>query len=512
LVLEDGAELVLEEGTLRVDPYGTVIQKSNSRITTIGRGNIFLTGSQAIWHNEGVVHLDPFDTLLVTSQSGNSVGAIQLANETGYTFLGDHSLFAIKGTSEDEIDLTLAAEAKTAAEGQGTFLLERATVHFHNEAEWHVGVKSRFTEVSANGYTPDHQFLFSNRMRWQNGTLQDLALLASNGGIAGAILQDVAGLGCTAEFTNTGMRLDGCDFEQSTVQCSNLAPHSWVTSCSFVNGVSDLPQLKVSSSTPNLFLDDNRFENHAIGLHMLHTQTTASCNSWIGNEIGILLDTLSFFDAQSPFGKNQWLDNGIHIRCQQANLPLFVSGNNTFGDADDALLLGTLNHPMAGAPIATNPPHVVLQNGNMWPNASANVPLIVPYLGLESTTDGGSIHFWDQSPTQASCALSPEIQSDSNPKRWTLMESDTVGIESVLFPNPADAILYFALSTPSGLEDPQFEIFDSTGKSVYTMKSVVPTAERVFTIPVYQLKAGWYTLRAFDNGQLTFQKAFVINR
>ena len=512
LILEEEAELLLEDGILRVDPFGSVIQKPNSRIKTVGKGTIFLNGSHAVWHNQGVVHLNPFDTLLVTSQSDSQAGEIEFANETGYTFLGDNGLFAIKGTAEAEVNLTLTAEAKTAAEGQGTFQLDRAFVHFHNEAEWHVGVKSRFTDVTANGFTPDHQFLFSNRMRWQNGTLQDLTLLVSNGEIAGAILQDVAGIGCTAEFADTGIRLDGCDFEQSTVQCSNLAPHSWVTSCSFVNGVSDLPQLKVSSSTPNLFLDDNRFENHAIGLHLLHTQTTASCNSWIGNEIGILLDTLSFFDAQSPFGKNQWLDNGIHIRCQQANLPLFESGNNTFGDADDALLLGTLNHPVVGAPTATNPPHVVLQNGNMWPTASVNVPLMVPYLGLESTTDGGSIHFWDQSPTQAACTLSPEIQSDNNPKRGTLMESDTVGVKSVLFPNPADATLHISLDQPSELRDLQFEISDATGKSVYTSKSVASTAEGVFTIPVYQLKVGWYTLRVIDNGQLTLQKAFVINR
>lgn len=512
LVLEDNAELVLEDGTLRVDPFGKVIQKPNSRIKTIGGGNIFLNGSQAVWHNAGVVHLEPFDTLLVSSQSANHVGEIQFANETGYIFLGDHSLFAIKGTSETAVDLTLTSEAKAALEGQGTFLLERATVHFHNEAEWHIGVKSRFIDVTATGYTPDHQLLFSNRMRWQNGTLQDIALAASNGGIAGAILQAVIGVGCTAEFNNTGIRLDGCDFEQSTVLCSNLAPHSWVASCSFFGGGENLPQLDVSGSTSNLFLEGNRFENHAIGLRLLQAQTTASCNSWLGNEIGVFLDTLSFFNAQSPFGKNQWLDNGIHIRCQQANLPLFTSGTNTFGDADDALLLGTLNHPIVGDPSASNPPHIVVQNGNMWPNATVNVPLMVPFLGLESSTDGGSIHFWDQSPTQASCTLSPEIQSDSNPKRGALLATDSTAGECLLFPNPADATLHISLGQPSELENVQFEIFDVTGKSVQTFRSVVPTAQGNFTVPVHLLEIGWYTLRVYDNGQLAFQKAFVINR
>jgi hypothetical protein len=512
LVLEDNAELVLENGTLRVDPFGSVIQETNSRIKTIGGGNIFLNGPQAVWYNEGVVHLDPFDTLLITSQSTNHAGEIHFADETGYMFLGDHSLFAVKGHSEAAIDLTLTPEAKTAAAGQGTILLERAALHFHNESEWHVGVKSRFTDVTASGYTPHHQLLFSNRMRWQDGTLQNMTLAASNGGIAGAILHDIIGIGCTTEFTNTGIRLDGCDFEQSTVQCSNLTPHSWVSSCSFFGGGENLPQLEVSESSSNLFLEGNRFESHTIGLRILQAHTTASCNTWIGNEIGILLDTLSFFDAQSPFGKNQWLDNGIHILCQQANLPMFAYGTNTFGDADDALLLGTLSHPLDEDPLTSNPPHVVLQNGNMWPSATVNVPLMVPYLGLESTTDGGSIHFWDQAPTQAACTPSPEIQSDSNPKRAILLTSDSTGVECRLFPNPTDVLLHISFRQPGKWEDVQFEIFDVTGKSVQTIKSVAITSQGTFSIPVNQLENGWYTLRVCDKGLFAFQEAFLVNR
>ncbi|MGB1121923.1 MAG: T9SS type A sorting domain-containing protein [Flavobacteriales bacterium] len=512
LVLEENAELVLENGALHVAPFGSIIQKTNSRIKTLGGGNIFLNGSQAVWYNEGVVHLNPFDTLLVTSLSANQAGEIKFANVTGYSFLGNHSLFAVKGTPEAAVDLTLTAEAKTATEGQGTLLMEHANVHFHNATEWHVGIKSRLKNIIASGYTPDHKWLFSNRMRWHSGALYDMALTASNGGIAGVILQEVIGVGCTAEFTNTGIRLDGCDFEQSTLQCSNLAPHSQVGSCSFFGGGENLPQLEVSSSTSNLFLEDNRFENHTIGLRLLQSQATASCNAWIGNEIGVFLDTLSFFNAQSPFGKNQWLDNGIHIRCQQANLPLFASGTNTFGAADDALLLGTLNYPIEGDPSMSNPPHVVLQNGNIWPNAILDVPLMVPYLGLESTTDGGSIHFWDQSPTQASCALSTGHQSYSKPGRKVLAASDSTAGNCLLFPNPADETLHISLDQQRELEDVHFEIIDVTGKSVQTFYSVTPTAQGICTIPVHQLEIGWYTIRVYDDGQLALQKAFVINR
>jgi len=61
-------------------------------------------------------------------------------------------------------------------------------------------------------------------------------------------------------------------------------------------------------------------------------------------------------------------------------------------------------------------------------------------------------------------------------------------------------------------EDVQFEIFDVTGKSVQTIKSVAPTSQGTFSIPVNQLENGWYTLRVCDKGLLAFQEAFLINR
>jgi hypothetical protein len=512
LLIEEDAELILENGSLHVDPFGSIVQRPNSRIKTVGGGHIFLNGPEAVWHNEGVLHLHPFDSLIVSSEFPGQAGAIHLANETGYTFLGDHSLFEIKGNPDAAINITFHTDAKRGAEGEGSLQLNRGILHFHDHTEWHIGVKSRFTDVSATGYTPHQKMLFNNRMRWHNGTIQNLAFTASNGGIAGAILQDLTGIGCTAKFTHTGIRMDHCDFDQSAVQCLCIAPHSWVTSCSFADGLESLPQLEVLESTSALFLESNRFENHTIGLRLFHAESTASCNTWEGNSTGVFLDTLSLLSAQSPFGKNQWIDNGIHIRCEWAELPLFESGANTFGDADDALLLGTLNHPIDGDPTTSAPPYVVLQNGNMWPNATVNVPHMVPYLGLESIFDGGQIHFLDQSPTHDSCTPSEEIESDNNPKREVLFASDTMMVSNLLYPNPADGTLHVNLSTWDESENAHFTVFDATGKRLFSVHRTAPTAEGTFSIPVQHLDNGWYTLRVHVNGQLHLQKAFMVHR
>ena len=119
-----------------------------------------------------------------------------------------------------------------------------------------------------------------------------------------------------------------------------------MASCSFLYGLDQIPQLDISESPARVFLEDNRFENHAIGLRSFRAHTTASCNVWKGNGTGIVLDTLSSFDARQPNGKNLWDENGIHIRCHSAHMPSFQFGANTFNDANDALLLGTLHYPL----------------------------------------------------------------------------------------------------------------------------------------------------------------------
>jgi hypothetical protein len=148
----------------------------------------------------------------------------------------------------------------------------------------------------------------------------------------------------------------------------------------------------------------------------------------------------------------------------------------------------------------------------MWPNATVDVPQMVPYLGLESITDGEPIHFWDQSPTEASCYPNSEIQSDSNPKRDVLIPSDTTGGEFLLFPNPADAALQISIGQSSDIEDVHFDIFDVTGKNVLSSRGTAQTAQGIYTVPVHELQNGWYTLRAYDNGELDIQRAFIIRR
>ncbi|MAI22879.1 MAG: hypothetical protein CL828_02385 [Crocinitomicaceae bacterium] len=512
LLIEEGAELILEEGTLRVDPFGSIVQRPHSRIKTIGNGRIFLNGADAIWTNEGVVHLHSFDSLRVASELANQCGKIKFYGETGYTFLGDHSVLQIDGSPIAAVELILAEDAKRGAEGSGTCKLNHVNLHFHNNAEWHVGVKSRYNEVNANGYTPHHKLSFHNRMRWQGGTLQDMEIKASNGGIAGAILQNLVGLWCKAQFSNTGIRLDHCDFDHTSVQCENIEPHSWVAHCSFLDGWTDLPQLEVSESQSTLFLEENRFENHDIGLRLFHAQSTASCNAWEGNDTGVVLDTLSRLDAKSPYGKNEWIENGIHIQCHSAYMPLFQSGANQFGDANDALLLGTLHYPMDGDLTTGDIPHVVVQNGNMWPNATVNAPYMVPYLGLESSIDGASIHFLDPHPSENSCTLFTENQSDSNPKRDVLFESDTTSIRPHIFPNPANEKLHIHLGQWGESENLQFVIFDATGKRVYSSRATESKVNGVFTIPLQQLDIGWYTIHINVNGYPRLQKPFIIER
>lgn len=511
LLIEEGAELILEGGELRVDPFGSVVQQPNSRIKADGSGHIFLNGSEAVWHTAGVVHLDSFDSLHVTSELPNQAGAIEFFGETGYTFLGNHSVLNIQGKPDAAISLIWTPDAKRGMEGNGSQRLNHANLHFHDHTEWTLGGKSHFTNVNATGYTPNHILSFNNRIRWLTGIIQGMSVTATNGGVAGAILQDVAAQDCYAHFLSTGVRLDHCDFEHTSVKCEHIASHSWVASCSFQGGWGNLPQLEITETQSNLLVENNHFQNHLLGLRLIHAEATASCNQWEGNDTGILLDTLAHFHADSPYGKNEWVGNGIHIQCQSAHVPLFNSGANAFGDADDALFLGSLLYPLDGDLTAGSPPHMVMQNGNMWPNATVNVPTMVPYSGLESATNGGQIHFFDQSPVEASCATSPEIQSDSSPKRDVVFESDSTSSMWNVYPNPTNEQLHVHLGALDATENLEFIVYDATGKRVHALSHLEPEADGTFTIPVHQLDNGWYTIHVHMSDR-ALQKPFIIKR
>jgi len=512
LVIEEGGEFILDGGTLRVDPFGSIIQRANSHVKTIGTGHIFLNGSESVWSNEGVIHLHPFDSLIVGSELPNQSGRIQFSGESGYSFLGGHSVLEIQGHSNSAVELILAAGAKRGVEGTGMHRLNHVNLHFHDNTEWVLGGKSHFTEVDATGYTPQHKMLFNSRMRWQKGTLQGMSIKASNGGIAGAILQNLIVLECTASFANTGIRFDNCHFDHASVKCEKLAPHSRVASCSFLYGLDQTPQLDISESPARVFLEDNRFENHAIGLRSFRAHTTASCNVWKGNGTGIVLDTLSSFDARQPYGKNLWDENGIHIRCHSAHMPSFQFGTNTFNDADDALLLGTLHYPLEEDSTLTSLVHMVQQNGNMWPNATVNVPCMVPYLGLESNTVGGEIIFLDQVPTHSSCISSVASDHSIHRKREPLFESDTTEITCRIFPNPARDYVNIRFDQPIESGSAQFSIFDATGKNVYSSEEMVTGTDGTFILPVQKLNNGWYTIQVAVSGHVRLQQPFIIER
>lgn len=512
LLIEEDAELILQGGTIRVDPFGTILQQSNSQIKTEGNGRIFLNGPQATWSNEGIVHLNPFDSLLVTSEYPHQIGDIELNNQTGYTFLGNHSLFQIKGDNNAAIELILTPNAKRAVEGDGKYRMDYVNLHFHDQAEWHFNTKCHFTQVNATGYTPINLFLFQNRLRWQNGTLAEMHIRTKNGGIAGTILQNISANACSMNIINTGLRLNNCEFKYSSVACENIEPHSWVTSCLFTEGWDNIPQLKVLNTLSNILLESNRFQDHDIGFLLFNSKSTANCNKWEGNQIGIVLDSLSTFNAQSPYGKNQWNDNEVHFQCHAANLPTFQNGANQFGEADDALFLGTINYPVNDEDLTTGyQPYVVLQSGNMWPNATISVPLVIPYVALESTVDGNQINFMDQNPAYNSCTNSEEIQVDSSPKRGTIMQSDTTKLLCHIFPNPASEELHIHIGKKIAEEDAKFVVFDATGRSIY-FQALETTATNAFKIPVWQLDNGWYIFQLQVSGAPKLQKPFIIQR
>lgn len=330
-----------------------------------------------------------------------------------------------------------------------------------------------------------------------------------NGGIAGSTMTDILASASSLQFDSTGLRLLNCVFNQCSVSGSHLAPHSLIQSCSFSTGMPEKPQLMIESTQPSVRFEENAFSGHGMGLRLNRSNGQFSCNTWQQCDVGIKLDTNAVLNASPPWGQNIWLDNGIHILCNQAALPSFSEGLNQLNNADDALLLGTVEVSDASGE-SGSAPHTIHWNRNMWPNATLGQAMTVPYLGLESTVDGSPVHAIDLNPMMQPCEDGAPEQEEAAIKKDTFgLLLDLTATEWMLYPNPVDDLLHIQGPDSLAANDLRWGIYNLVGQ---TMESPAPRRldARNWELSTRNWAPGIYLIECTSAEQSIFQRPFIV--
>lgn len=509
LRLDPGATLILEGGTLHIDPFGRIDQQPNSRVETLGRGEILLSGASSTWDLAGVLHIGDHDTLLVTAPANEPVGQIRLLHNQGYTYIGSQGQLRLASSAFFPFNVHFEAGSGHLFEGAGSFWMRGAHVHVQDACEWIMKCRTSFDDVHIAGISPEHTIEIHNRFNWQEGSAEYVKIRARNGGVAGVILGNIHSENAQFQLDSTGVRMQGCSFVNSAIVCTDLDELSSIQSSEFFGGLDGEAQLQILHSAQAVRIEGNTFSGHSCGLHLNDASAQIACNAWTDSDIGIRLDTNAILDGSASWGRNSWADNGIHIACNHTYLPDFNDGFNAFGASADAVLLGTVNYPLS----ATDGPtgvHLVGWNQNMWPNASLGVPTLVPYTGLESTLDGGEIQIKDASPNHTACANSAPTPEMDTPKRGTIHgnPSESLATWSV-YPNPADHAFHIVHPLQDSGEILEVIVFDASGRRIYA-KQHEPNGESALTVATKSFEPGWYTLDVRCNGQSAFKSQLLI--
>ena len=509
LILEEGASLVLQSGSIHVAPFGQIIQKQNSRIECIGSGSIDLNGSTAMWTNSGVIHVHDNDTLRVTSEVSFDPGTIRFEDITGYVYLGMHANLHLSGQPQTPLHITFDAHARALTEGAGTMRVENANIDLLNDSEWQVTCKTMCKDVDALGISPNHKLRFEHRVKWDAGTWNNLNFEGANGGVAGVILQHITCAHSSLEFDSIGVNINDSEFIECAVNSAHLSSYSTIQSCSFSEGIFGHAQLSIDRTSHPVRLEGNAFEGHTVGLSLKESKGNMSCNTWHACEVGIALDTNAFLNASLPWGQNRWWNNGIHISCSEALLPDLSSGLNHMGQAADALLLGTVSYSDS-LNESNSSTHTIHWNNNMWPNGTAGQAMMVPYIGLESTVDGLPVHAFDSHPDFTTCDSDSPIQQDASPTKGAIASPhDDQPFEWILFPNPADQHIY--IECPAGLsfDDCKWDIFNMHGQRMSLEPTYTPGTNQ-WKISTHTWASGIYLVQCALPGQPAVRRSFIV--
>jgi hypothetical protein len=203
-----------------------------------------------------------------------------------------------------------------------------------------------------------------------------------------------------SRLTHAQVQLLDNELHHSPVEVSHpKSPTKFVQNHVEGTWTSSTPGLTLKHAENALWLEDNSWEG-GVGLRLVNTSISSSCNRWSGCACAIQIagESEACFQGGCGGGSNRWWDNQIHFHLENAPFPLLGMGNNHLGEASEEVLSGT----------TTNPGPTWVVDGASWDASLLENPWFSPFpSSVEHCIDGDceDIPCWAQGIlAQTSCS------------------------------------------------------------------------------------------------------------
>lgn len=510
VLMKQDAIVELNGGHIVIHPEGKLIQEANSQLIVNGIGKVQLNGIQSEWETKGDLLLLGHDTLSLSGPTGLGSGIWRWSGNQVYSFIGEYANLKINPTGEESLDIVTSENTGNLFQGTGLCTIRNANFHLSSATNLVMETKARFDDCNLHGNGLSSHVELKGRTNWTGGSLNHVHLVANCPGTAS--FKGLAGTayGTWLECTGNGTRLDDFQFFDSRLSLTDAHPLSWIKGCSFDGGTSaQFPQLSVSNSEPSIRCENCIFSSHSKGIEIEEGILNISCSEFENLIEALNLNDDGIVDMTAQNGRNNLHDNATHFRLNNAPVPLLADGNNRIGSCNDATISGSspIETAAAGGSLLQS------LTGNFWPNASAGVPLLVPYTNLYSSIDGGSIQFKDMSPAESTC-LSLGLVENSSVKFETSASPTSENQLWTIYPNPAHQWLIIENKLEAGpeteAESMHLRIMDATSRQVFECSL---DHGQTKTINVQSFANGIYALEiSAGNGQPTIFSVLIQHR
>jgi hypothetical protein len=215
----------------------------------------------------------------------------------------------------------------------------------------------------------------------------------------------------------------------------------------------------------SLVMNDCQISDYYTGIHKFQGKVGLGCTALSQLIMGAVLSDQALLMINGGYGRNQWLNNDVHLLFQQAAPPMIEDGGNLFS--------GSLTGPYATGEIIYNEESGVLNwSGNEWLTTGP--------------TDNFNIQ--DQNAEPFIVTMQPEVsyQDCSTTELYDFKSMNNQETTASLFPNPSESGQAVRLTG-----GPPQKVIDASGRDVLNQINVFSSLEYC-ELQANHLSAGVY--------------------
>ena len=295
MILNGGEVIIHPGGTLNVHENGQILVQEDSQIICNGlNGKIKLNGDLIVSDGK---------KLNVSPTSNQVGGSMEIEHPTAYIELGLESELTLDGLASAPLNFVLKSNSRLSTNGAGLLHKHHVQIALNEFSILVFYSKCEFQNENLQGNNNASQCTFSYRLKWNSGTIHNATVSHQHQSSAAMQLFDLQVFNTEWSAILSGLHMDDCAWNQSTMSLDRGPMHSWIRNSTFDSGAPGKPQLEVTASEHAIRVESSVFSNHILGIRLQEQKAHLLCNVIENLSDGIQLDSLGKLDMAPPYGK-----------------------------------------------------------------------------------------------------------------------------------------------------------------------------------------------------------------